>query len=175
MYFSKALTLATFAAFGIAGSLAAPSGTIKPVNGDSSILSGPVPAFTIPDLEAFTAYAGHAHDDPSDLTFAKTGLHDIQYFIDSQNNLEAAFVGVDKVRKTIVVSFRATIHTLQDWLQDFDVTFTGASFLPGNAQVSNGFLTCYQTVQTGVQGAVQHLVSANPGYTISFTGHSLGG
>ncbi|RKO89673.1 hypothetical protein BDK51DRAFT_47316 [Blyttiomyces helicus] len=46
------------AAWAIFSVFAAPSGTIKPVNGDSSTLSGPVPAFTIPDLEAFTVYAG---------------------------------------------------------------------------------------------------------------------
>ncbi|RKO86543.1 Alpha/Beta hydrolase protein, partial [Blyttiomyces helicus] len=85
------------------------------------------------------------------------------------------YVGIDNGRKTILVAFRATINTLRDWLGDLDVLFVGAEFLPHNATVSNGFLAAYRTVQSGVQGAVKQAVAENPGYTISFTGHSLGG
>ncbi|RKO89674.1 Alpha/Beta hydrolase protein [Blyttiomyces helicus] len=245
MYFSKSLSLATLAACGIAGALAVPSGKVKPVNCDSSTLSGPVTglsgvkgavkqavtanpgysiSFTGHSLGRATATIAAAdgmvylngqvdlsnfyimtnvcprvgNSEIADLVssavgdiwrsanfddivpkvqsdLAETGLEDIKYFIDSQHNLEAAYVGVDNGRKTIVVAFRATIHTLSDWLGDFDIILTGAEFLPGEAQVGNGFLKAYKTVQSGVQVAVKKAVDANPGYTISFTGHSLGG
>ncbi|RKO87851.1 Alpha/Beta hydrolase protein [Blyttiomyces helicus] len=174
MHLIQTLSVAATAALGLAGVYAAPSGTIKPVNGDSFVLSGAVPTSAIGDLQAFVTYAGAAYSTP-EIIKANSGLQNIQYFVDESENLEAAFVGLDQGRRTIVVSWRGTVQTLVDWLADFDVVFDQPSFLSGDAKVSSGFIKCYNAIQSNVTSAVQELASQNPGFTVTYTGHSLGG
>ncbi|RKO89776.1 Alpha/Beta hydrolase protein, partial [Blyttiomyces helicus] len=154
---------------------------LKPVNGDSSTQTGAVPASAIPDLQAFTSYAAAAYSDIPSINAwncapcaLNPNFRPLQSFQDP-SNLEQVFVGADDARRTVVVSFRGTIKTINDWLHDFNALFkVSPSYLP-TGSVSRGFSEVYDTVQSFVQQALPAAVQANPGYSVSFTGHSLGG
>ncbi|RKO89538.1 Alpha/Beta hydrolase protein [Blyttiomyces helicus] len=180
MHLSSSLTLV----LGVSGVLSAAvdrRATLKPVNGDSRIQSGSVPASAIPDLQAFTSYAAAAYSDiPSINAWNCTPcalnptFRPLQAFQDP-TNLEQVFVGADDTRRTVVVSFRGTIKSLADWIHDFNALFkVSPSYLP-TGKVSRGFSEVYDTVQSFVHQALPAAVEANPGYSVSFTGHSLGG
>ncbi|RKO92954.1 Alpha/Beta hydrolase protein [Blyttiomyces helicus] len=184
MHFSSSLTLATSAILGVSGVLGAAidkRAGLKPVNGNSDTQTGAVPASAIPDLQAFTSYAAAAYSDIPSINAWNcapcaliSNFRPLQSFQDP-NNLEQVFVGADDTRRTIVVSFRGTIKTISDWLHDFNAFVKATpSYLP-TGSVSQGFSEVYDSVQSFVQQALPAAVQANPGYSVSFTGHSLGG
>ncbi|RKO86071.1 Alpha/Beta hydrolase protein, partial [Blyttiomyces helicus] len=184
MYFSSSLALATSAILGVSGVIASPFDRrdgLKPVNGDSTIQTGAIPDSAIPDLQAFTSYAAAAYSDiPSIDAWNCTpcalnpNFRPLESFQDP-TNLEQVFVGADDARGSVIVSFRGTIKTLSDWLHDFNAVFkVTPSYLP-TGKVSRGFSEVYDTVQAFLQQALPAAVAANPGYSVSFTGHSLGG
>ncbi|RKO91252.1 Alpha/Beta hydrolase protein [Blyttiomyces helicus] len=184
MVFSKALSLSTVGLLGLSGVLAVPARRQfnKPVNGDSTTPSGPVPGSAIKDLQDFVAFAGAAYGAPSDIQSWSctecqqvSALQNIQVFQDTNNNLEQAYIGVDSNRQTIVVSFRGTIRTLEDWLNDLDITLVNDNYLSDGALICQGFQTAYDTVRSGIQEALPNYVNQFPGFTITFMGHSLGG
>ncbi|RKO87268.1 Alpha/Beta hydrolase protein, partial [Blyttiomyces helicus] len=176
--------------FGLSSVLAAPArrNNIKPVNGDCTTPSGPVPAETVADIQRFVGWAGAAYGNASsiqswtcDRCAESPKLDNITVF---QGNsflniksfeLEQAFIGVDNERQTIVVSFRGTIQTIVDWLNDFDALFVGADYLVPGALISRGMSDAYESVRAQIKASLPGYVSANPGYTVAFTGHSLGG
>ncbi|RKO88946.1 Alpha/Beta hydrolase protein [Blyttiomyces helicus] len=184
MHFSASLTLAASAILGVSGVFGAAidkRAGLKPVNGNSDTQTGAVPASTITDLQAFTSYAAAAYSDIHSIRAwncvpcaLNPSFRPLQSFQDP-TNLEQVFVGADDARRTIVVSFRGTIQTLQDWLHDLNAFVkTSPSYLP-TGSVSRGFSEVYDSVQSFVQQALPAAVAANPGYSVSFTGHSLGG
>ncbi|RKO87269.1 Alpha/Beta hydrolase protein [Blyttiomyces helicus] len=183
-------SIISMAVLAISGALAAPArrDTPVPVRGDCTTLSGPVPAETVADIERFVGYAGAAYDNASSIA-SWTCTHcslspelenviviEGNRFLDSNIfDLEQAFIGVDNERRTIIVSFRGTISTVVDWLNDFDALLVSDDYLPDGALISRGFQRAYGTVRSQIKSLLPGYVRANPGFTVSFTGHSLGG
>ncbi|RKO82748.1 Alpha/Beta hydrolase protein [Blyttiomyces helicus] len=177
------------AIFGLSGTLAAPARrSIVPINGDCTTPSGPVPAATVSDIVRFVGWSGAAYGNASSIESWTCPRCDEAPMLDNITviegssfldinafQLEQAFIGVDNERQNIVVSFRGTIQTVADWLNDFDAVFVSADYLVSGALISQGMSKAYESVREKVTASLQDYVSANPGFTISFTGHSLGG
>ncbi|RKO94676.1 Alpha/Beta hydrolase protein [Blyttiomyces helicus] len=187
MRFSSTISMAVLA---LSGALAAPArrDTPVPIRGDFTTRSGPVPADTVADIERFVGYAGAAYDNASSIASwtcthcsLSPQLENITViegnrFLDSSIfELEQAFIGVDNERQTIVVSFRGTISTVVSWLNDFNALLVSDDYLPDGVLISQGFQKAYATVRSQIQATLPGYVSSNPGFSIAFTGHSLGG
>ncbi|RKO93014.1 Alpha/Beta hydrolase protein [Blyttiomyces helicus] len=109
-------------------------------------------------MQTFASYAAAAYSDIPSINAWKCtpcalnpNFRPLQS-VQDPTNLEQVFVGADDARRTVVVS---------------------PSYLP-TGSVSRGGEVC-DTVQSFVQQALPDAVEANPGYSVSFTRHSLGG
>ncbi|RKO89745.1 Alpha/Beta hydrolase protein [Blyttiomyces helicus] len=180
MQFSSSLTLAASAILGVSGVISSPIDK-RAVNVDSDTQTGTVPASAIPDLRAFASCAAAAYSDIPSITAWNCAHCDLnphfrplQSFQDP-SNLEQVFIGADDARRMVIVSFRGTVKTISDWLDDFNALFkVTPSYLP-TGSVSRGFSEVHDTVQSFVQQALPAAVEANPGYSVSFTVHLQGG
>jgi hypothetical protein len=70
------------------------------------------------------------------------------------------------------LSFLTIISNLLQSFLKTDLTFPTA---PSGADIHSGFYNVWRSVSADVKAKLRPLVSANPSYSISFTGHSLGG
>lgn len=99
-------------------------------------------------------------------------------FID--NRLTDTQVSIWKVEedKEFIVAIPGTTST-QDAITDISVLLLGYHsvnvFCPGLCAVHSGFLTAWNSVAGDVTKALTELLAKNPEYTVSLTGHSLGG
>jgi len=88
----------------------------------------------------------------------------------------SGYVGYHTQYKEIVASFRGS-SDIVNWIEDIDAIHTapGQAF-PGipNATVEQGFYAYYESLKDCVLGEVKSLLSKNPTYQVSVTGHSLG-
>ncbi|RKO88947.1 Alpha/Beta hydrolase protein [Blyttiomyces helicus] len=89
--------------------------------------------------------------------------------------LLCVFVGADDTRHTVIVSFRGTLQTIEGWPHNFDTLNRVTPLYLPTVKVLARFSELYDKVQTFVQEALPAAVDANPGYSISLTGHSHGG
>lgn len=84
------------------------------------------------------------------------------------------YVGYDTVGKRIVVGYRGS-KNLANGLEDADIILTK---FPGqtntSVEVSQGFLTAYQSVKSDADLGIMKALSACPDCSLLFTGHSLG-
>ncbi|KAG9307111.1 hypothetical protein G9A89_016939 [Geosiphon pyriformis] len=82
---------------------------------------------------------------------------------------------VNDQEERIIVSYRGTVRTdiINVWidLKVIPVKYPGVI----NAKVHSGFLEGHELMKDDVTKHVQDLLNANPTYTVSITGHSLGG
>jgi len=94
-------------------------------------------------------------------------------FDDSTNTF--GFVGIDTTAQMILVSFRGTEPTsLKNWITDLSFPKTTVyPDIPG-AEVHEGFLEAYMTINDTMIAAVSQLVTSYPSYSVHVTGHSLG-
>lgn len=74
--------------------------------------------------------------------------------------------------KEIIASFPGT-DSLQDFLTDF--TFFPVDYACAGCQVHSGFYNAYQSIAPALTSALTGYVAQYPGYTVTITGHSLGG
>lgn len=82
------------------------------------------------------------------------------------------FVAVDNVNKVIVLSYRGSV-SLRNWIGNFNLEFNDFSACSG-CRVHAGFLSSYNGSKDQVKAALAQAKAQNPGYSIVFTGHSLG-
>ncbi|KAI9296403.1 alpha/beta-hydrolase, partial [Neoconidiobolus thromboides FSU 785] len=99
----------------------------------------------------------------------------------SNSNLQTkGVIVVNEGRKEIIISFRGTeteINLIQDInivLNDF-LDFDNNLFKVRNLKVHNGFLTMTNSLFESMVQSLQELLRQDQGYTLIFTGHSLGG
>ena len=81
-------------------------------------------------------------------------------------------MAVDKVNKQVVVSYRGS-HSVVNFLADLNIAMF--PFLCDSCWVHSGFLSSWLATKTAVVNAVKSAMTANPGYSLVVTGHSLGG
>lgn len=83
------------------------------------------------------------------------------------------FVAVDHTDKLIVVSFRGS-QSLDNWLTNLDFEFTDTDICNG-CSAHSGFWQSWVDARDAVIPAVKVAVEQYPSYSVSITGHSLGG
>lgn len=74
----------------------------------------------------------------------------------------------------ILISFRGS-ESVENWISDFKFNLVPYLGAPAGVKVHDGFYAAYQTVQETVRSTVRALLKQNPSFTVSVTGHSLGG
>ncbi|ORZ37625.1 Alpha/Beta hydrolase protein [Catenaria anguillulae PL171] len=88
------------------------------------------------------------------------------------------YVAIRPNQGQIVVSFRGS-NNAGNWADNLNLIRTNYPYgrLPGSdgASVHQGFVDAYRPVRSATQNALRNAVSANPGFQVVFTGHSLGG
>ncbi|KAI0977503.1 lipase [Xylaria arbuscula] len=93
-------------------------------------------------------------------------------FAGSDSDIQG-FVSTDATNQVIVVSVRGT-HSIRNWITDFEFIQDDCSNLVSGCLVHSGFAKAWDEISDAVLSAVNSAKSANPGYRIVFTGHSLG-
>ncbi|RAH49349.1 lipase family protein [Aspergillus brunneoviolaceus CBS 621.78] len=86
----------------------------------------------------------------------------------------AGFLVVDSTNKKLVVSFRGS-SSIENWIANLDFIFTDASAVCSGCQVHQGFWKAWSSVADTLTAEIASAVTAYPGYSLVFTGHSLGG
>ncbi|OAA52961.1 Lipase, class 3 [Cordyceps fumosorosea ARSEF 2679] len=86
----------------------------------------------------------------------------------------AGFVATDHVRREIVVVFRGSA-SIPNFLADAVVLMTDCSFGGPDCRMHAGFAQSWREVKPTVRLLAQQAAAQHPGYTLAFTGHSLGG
>lgn len=89
------------------------------------------------------------------------------------------YISIDSARSEIVVAFRGT-SGLRDVIIDLKNTLVpwtspGSNTCTGGCRVHSGFQEQWNSVASSVITRLRGLLSQNPGYKITVTGHSLGG
>ncbi|KAJ9060191.1 hypothetical protein DSO57_1033499 [Entomophthora muscae] len=87
-----------------------------------------------------------------------------------------AYVAVDHALKTIVVAFRGSSN-IRNWVMDFNIGMVDLDVGDGTKgiRVHQGFLQYSNAIGAKIIPTVRTLVSKHKNYTITITGHSLGG
>ncbi|CAH9087703.1 unnamed protein product [Cuscuta europaea] len=105
------------------------------------------------------------------------GFDMIELIVDVHYCLQA-FVGVDPNINAIVVAFRGSTSSIQNWVEDLywkqlDLNYPGMD----DAMVHHGFYNCYNDskIRSGVLNAVKEAKMFYRDYQIMVTGHSMGG
>lgn len=101
------------------------------------------------------------------------GLEQIQY-IENQQRVLAVFVAWDSSINAIVVSFRGTVSSITDWVNNLAYTKTYPFDQHPDVGVHHGFWNNWQYLKTPVLAAVKSIQQSHPGDTVVLTGHSLG-
>ncbi|BDD60403.1 hypothetical protein MPDQ_000811 [Monascus purpureus] len=86
----------------------------------------------------------------------------------------AGLLAVDNTNQLIVLSFRGS-RSLENWITNLDFAAKDASSLCSGCKAHRGFLESWESVSDTLSSKLSEAVSANPGYKIVITGHSLGG
>nr|KAJ3421731.1 hypothetical protein HK105_002470 [Polyrhizophydium stewartii] len=107
----------------------------------------------------------------------------------------ACVVAIQPSSKSIIVIFRGS-STPGDWAKNLDFGLDAATWIqaswaaprnlgsrltgarlaiPSGLKVHGGFQDVYLGVRTTVQNTIADLLAQNPGFSVYFTGHSLGG
>jgi len=102
-----------------------------------------------------------------------SGLEMVQYVNNEDLDL-AAFVAWDSTLGAIVVSFRGTVQTISNWVNNLEFTKTKPFSQFPNAGVHHGFWDAYQGLKGGVMSAIENIQKAHATSTLVITGHSLG-
>ncbi|KAJ3280656.1 hypothetical protein HDU76_009118, partial [Blyttiomyces sp. JEL0837] len=145
----------------------------------------PVDQATANRIITLTKYNGASYCDPSSWTTWNCTIcqdPDIRYtrdVIPIISDASAGFQGLAGVNdnlKSIIVAFRGS-QSFSNWVADFLFAKTKVSFENGNVTVSvhEGFVWQWRSVTDLAKDAVVKLQNANPGYDVTFTGHSIGG
>lgn len=92
--------------------------------------------------------------------------------IDSGSLDIVGYVGKDDSKKQIMLVFRGS-KSIGNVVADAEFAFANCSSCPG-CQVHAGFQQGWHVVKDGVMATIKEAMSANPGYEVTATGHSLG-
>lgn len=142
-------------------------------------LSPPRPDYgvTSADLDYFFQHAYLSSCNPWQLEpntcYCQDIFSDVKIFRNDTLNSQAA-VAVDKVRKLVVVSYRATVN-MKNWETNYDMVLVKHPSLPANIKVHRGFLDYVLSLHSQAEPAVRSLLDKNQRYRLTIAGYSLGG
>ncbi|RAL11160.1 lipase family protein [Aspergillus homomorphus CBS 101889] len=140
-------------------------------------------------LDLFAQYSAAAYcstnlDSPNTSVTCTNGLcplltaakaESLSEFEDSDSYGDTAgFLAVDPTNKKLVVSFRGS-SSIENWVANLDFIFQDASAICRGCQVHQGFFKAWSSVAATLTTEIKAAVTKYPGYTLVFTGHSLGG
>lgn len=83
------------------------------------------------------------------------------------------YVSTDSTRKEVVVSIRGS-NNIRNWIANLNFGQKSCN-LVSNCGVHTGFQTAWDEIAGSAKAAVSSALTANPGYKLVTTGHSLGG
>ncbi|KAJ3277881.1 hypothetical protein HK104_002878 [Borealophlyctis nickersoniae] len=137
-----------------------------------------IPAAFLTAMQTFTKLAAAAYCTPDQITSwncrtCPGGISNIKYFGGYWSGMQG-YVATYDARQTIIVSFRGSAN-IENWIANLQFAKADADFLVSGAKVHTGFLDKWNEVKSTVVNLVQAARQKNPGYSVTFTGHSLGG
>lgn len=83
------------------------------------------------------------------------------------------FVATDSKNQLVVLSFRGS-SDISNWEANLDFNLTDVDLCDG-CQAHDGFWASWNTVSDDITSQIDSALSANSGYKLVVTGHSLGG
>ncbi|KAJ1547539.1 hypothetical protein HK405_005593 [Cladochytrium tenue] len=113
--------------------------------------------------------------DDSDMT----GVHSITPFSNSSSATLFGYAAVSSTQSSIIIAYRGA-ENIANWISTvlFDQTIlpdaSGLGVSSG-VEVHQGFLDDYEALQATTRGLAKTLLAAYPSYSLTLTGHSLGG
>ncbi|KAJ3173815.1 hypothetical protein HK101_011026 [Irineochytrium annulatum] len=145
----------------------------------------PESAAVLAQLKTFTHFAAAAYCNATLLSSwtcngpcgdaTTKGTRSVTVFWDAGTGMQA-FAGVNDALQTIVVSFRGSSDFL-NWVNNLNLIKADSPFpsAPSDVKVHSGFLNIYNALRSRVRSTLTNLKAANPSYSLTITGHSLGG
>ncbi|KAI9819807.1 MAG: hypothetical protein M1832_003882 [Thelocarpon impressellum] len=128
------------------------------------------------------AYCVNNNDSPNNELTCPKGNCPLVEAADASSTLEfqnsrftdtTGFVAVDKTNRQIVMAIRGS-QSVQNFVAD--VVFVGVPWnLCADCKVHKGFWLSWLELRSDITKAVNAAIEANPGFSVVFTGHSLGG
>ncbi|KAI8057331.1 Alpha/Beta hydrolase protein [Syncephalis plumigaleata] len=86
-----------------------------------------------------------------------------------------AYVATNDKYQRIIVAFRGSVD-ISSWIQNLNFGKTKVDWLNNDdAEVHAGFVNCYHTIRSDLKSTIADVAKRFPKYTVTFTGHSLGG
>ncbi|KAJ1556071.1 hypothetical protein HK405_007587 [Cladochytrium tenue] len=106
-------------------------------------------------------------------------IHSITPFSNSSSATLFGYGAVSTSQASIVIAYRGA-HNIENWISTVlfdqtilpDATGLGAD---SDVKVHQGFLDDYEALQATTRGLAKTLLAAYPSYSLTLTGHSLGG
>ncbi|PYI07819.1 lipase [Aspergillus sclerotiicarbonarius CBS 121057] len=86
----------------------------------------------------------------------------------------AGFFAVDTTNERLVVSFRGS-STLENWIANIDFILEEEESLCSGCYVHSGWWKAWEQVADDLTSEIESAMSTYSGYSLFFTGHSLGG
>ncbi|PWY72723.1 triacylglycerol lipase A [Aspergillus eucalypticola CBS 122712] len=86
----------------------------------------------------------------------------------------AGFLAADNTNKRLVVAFRGS-STIENWVADLDFILEDNDDLCTGCKVHTGFWKAWESAADDLTSNIKSAMSTYSGYTLYFTGHSLGG
>ncbi|KAJ6151521.1 extracellular lipase [Penicillium chermesinum] len=147
---------------------------------DSGLLS----SLSLFEQYAAAAYCSNNHQAGStgDISCSVGNCNDVQsagatavYEFDQANDYGDAtgFIATDATNKLVVLSFRGS-SDIQNWEANLNFALTDVDLCDG-CQAHTGFWASWGTVSDEITSQIDAAMSANSGYGLVVTGHSLGG
>ncbi|KAJ3280507.1 hypothetical protein HK104_000613 [Borealophlyctis nickersoniae] len=137
-----------------------------------------IPPSLLAEMQTYTKFAGVAYCSNAAITnwncksCAPGVVTDPKYF-GTDNDMQG-YVAVYPARQTILVVFRGASN-MASWISNLKFGKSDAEFLVQGAKVHGGFLALYQKYKPAMTGLLKDALGKNPGYSVTFVGHSLGG
>lgn len=86
----------------------------------------------------------------------------------------AGFLAADNTNKRLVVAFRGS-STIENWVANLDFILEDNDDLCTGCKVHTGFWKAWESAADELTSKIKSAMSTYSGYTLYFTGHSLGG
>eukprot|EP00164_Ancoracysta_twista_P011337 GFYU01017445.1.p1 GENE.GFYU01017445.1~~GFYU01017445.1.p1 ORF type:complete len:360 (-),score=123.05 GFYU01017445.1:116-1195(-) len=153
---------------------------LKTVSSDSNSVKAS-PAWNLGLALEFLEYSASAYCDASKIkdwscSRCVDKVKDLQpdLVIDKSITGDQGYTGVNHKTKAVVVAFRGSVN-IQNWIDnlDFGKEKPGWADCAG-CEIHSGFLASYNSMKKDIRASALKLMTANPGYKIHITGHSLG-
>ncbi|KAJ3292525.1 hypothetical protein HK104_005223 [Borealophlyctis nickersoniae] len=137
-----------------------------------------VPSSLLAEMQTYTKFAGAAYCSNAQITnwnckSCASGVVTNPKYFGTDSDMQG-YVAVYPARQTVLVAFRGSSN-MANWIANLQFGKSDAEFLVRGAKVHGGFLALYQKYKAAMTGLLKDALAKNPGYSVTFVGHSLGG